>query len=1216
MDPALKSAPPDNEQERRVWELLTRDFYWDVPAHHPVQVYSEGDSPPGAVRLQVFEMAVTTILAHLKPEYEWQVSPNRPDSGLDFIGVHRFLEDAELGIAAAITVGGQCKKRTRVDDVCGELAGSLVRMADKISPTFFVVALSARLNRQRVDEACEMLQHQFRRDCHILDRAQIEGLFGDHLETVAEVLDEGLSGPEVEEVLRYFEARRGSALPPTISVAPPPRVLAGVPFRVDVSVRWTRASDPSARIWWRPGGNGTGAADVILVGPIGADGPGGAGLAAVGATGSDPLTASCSIELVTYVVGGVDLGEISIGIEAASVSRAEVVPLGCIDVVETMRPRFFERPYRAGMNRLSSLYEQALTGAVTSVGVVGAGGSGKSRMCEEFALEKRRRGATVVTAKHAKTHEEPHRILGELLAALVIDGRFIGDPADAVIHAIERLDPTLAATAAGVIRSCFGRAESGAADVSEQGIVSALLLLVIALGREAPLIVHLQDLHWCSAEVLSLLERLLRQLSQVRSGGVQEGGILFIFEGRIRESGQVGDDDWSSAPFEAFLIRTDSPTVTCSAFSPDDGLTFARLLFEDRHNARRLLVDDLISLQDELIERIHRAAGSNPFHSLEQVRLLKETGVVGQNLHTGLLYMIRPEPPGSVLPESVFEAIRLRWQYLRDRNPRLALLVWACALIDDQIAAQLFQSLWRRLAPTVSIREIDATDMLWTGDGTADEVTFRHENYFESIRRFTVSEADRRQVVDAYCGWFADLHAPSPAEKFAWARAIMAMPDPDHTHARNLLASALEDSGNSGAPRLARRIRAFLLELIWEVDRRTTLETAEFVRHCDDESDLCRDFLTTDREQATRRIERLHARIVDRLNAVGDQIPAADRDALLLRSLTVEALQAQLFFNDRRPTESAGIAQRVVASVRAQRHSSRVGGDWKSLEMEALYTLSCAQAISGEFASAVRSSADAAAIATLSDSVLARKVLSTYGTILIPDSPSRGESVLRSCLSRWDDDGTSDAALVHVHLAAVLTFQAHHLPPNSDARREKLIEAGERTARVHDSCRRLGLYPDAGAAALVRGVVSAMSGEDDEAAWFAQGVAAAAKGRQMETLWRSHINLATALYRKEGQVSPTGRDHARAALEIMQDTLTIYPEPELAPRFYLLRVGMAAAAWMMLAAGDERGLALLEQFPSLRSHFADPEAGVLAPYDGAARYYQWLRVDDVDYALY
>ncbi len=169
---------------------------------------------------------------------------------------------------------------------------------------------------------------------------------------------------------------------------------------------------------------------------------------------------------------------------------------------------------------------------------------------------------------------------------------------------------------------------------------------------------------------------------------------------------------------------------------------------------------------------------------------------------------------------------------------------------------------------------------------------------------------------------------------------------------------------------------------------------------------------------------------------------------------------------------------------------------------------------------------------------------------------------------------------------------------------------------VHDACRGLGLYADAGAAALVRGVAAGVGGEGNEASWFAYGVAGAARGRQMETLWRSHLNLASALYRSAGVVTESAHDHAVAAMEIMQDSLASYSEPERSPRFQMLRVGMAAVVWMLIATGDEAGFGTLEQYPTLRAHFSDPEKGVLAPYEGGPRHFQWLRVDDVDYVLY
>ncbi|HSK48761.1 MAG TPA: hypothetical protein VLA05_12305, partial [Coriobacteriia bacterium] len=434
--------------------------------------------------------------------------------------------------------------------------------------------------------------------------------------------------------------------------------------------------------------------------------------------------------------------------------------------------------------------------------------------------------------------------------------------------------------------------------------------------------------------------------------------------------------------------------------------------------------------------------------------------------------------------------------------------------------------------------------------------------------------------------------------------------------ARALLVSALDNARRSGDPRLTQRIQVFYLDLVWRQNDRSPIDDAEFLERCDEELDLCRDFLGVDRDQAATRMERMSRRIESRLKAIEGGASPEIRDEVLRRHLTAEALAAQLLFNDRRPTESAELIRHVISSVRTQQLDAPDRDSWRLLEMEALYTQSCAEMISGEVTAAVRSAADAAAIAEGSNSLLARKVTSTYGSMLLSEDPKGGEKILRDCLGSWADDGTSDAALVHVHLSMALVLQAHRLTPGDEARGALLGEAQDRMTRVHDSCRRLGMYVDAGAAALVRGVSSGVSGDGDEVTWFAQGVAAAARGRQMETLWRSHINLAMSLCRKEGEPSMTACNHAVAAYEIMQETLAVYSEPERSPRFEMLRVGLAATAWMLIASGDEKGRAILERYPKLRLHFSDPEAGVLAPYDGSPRHYQWLRVDDVDYVLY
>ena len=193
-----------------------------------------------------------------------------------------------------------------------------------------------------------------------------------------------------------------------------------------------------------------------------------------------------------------------------------------------------------------------------------------------------------------------------------------------------------------------------------------------------------------------------------------------------------------------------------------------------------------------------------------------------------------------------------------------------------------------------------------------------------------------------------------------------------------------------------------------------------------------------------RRIER-------HLGVARDHAPGRSHDGLMLRLFAAQALHAQLLFNDRRPTEAADIATRVIASVRTYRARLPEDDRWELLEMETLYTQSCAQAISGEFTAAVRSSEAAAEIAERSTALRARMVVSTYGTIVSVEDPEKGVALLRGCLERWPDDGSSDACLVHIHLGAALAHVAYRLPDEADRRRRLLQDACDRTSRVYDS---------------------------------------------------------------------------------------------------------------------------------------------------------------------
>ncbi|HEX3909957.1 MAG TPA: AAA family ATPase [Solirubrobacteraceae bacterium] len=1209
------SQATETKVERRAWDLLTRDFCWDPPAALGVKI--RRDEENGPARLQVFEVAVAAAFARLRPDYEWYVTPNLPDGGSDFVGKQQFLLDDVLDIAAAITVGGQCKKRTRVDNVVEEVSGSLVNMAVSLNPTFFVVALSAHVSKRRIKEACARIEAIYQRHCHILDRPQIESIFNDHRDMVDEILEQALSADEIAEVHKHlggFPSDLHSAMP---EVSAPDLILAGEPFAVTVRFR---GSASKHRVRWTPPSGEDGPL-ITLIGPIGADRREGAS-ASVGSETDTPIDLQCILELVTYSVGRLNLGEISI-VPSEQPDRSPTLsaPLGAARVVENLRPRFYERPFKGALLRLEQEYDRAVAGGTGSIGVVGSGGSGKSRLCEEFALRKRREGSAFVVAKQAKTLDDPHRILADLLLGLLEDPRSSEEPAERVIRTVERFDSDLAERARPAIRSIFGL-EDGVAE--EQPLLSVLLLLITARGRRAPLIVHLQDLHWCSADVLLVFERMVWQLDRVSPTATAtrspESGVFLVFEGRVGERQRLAEDGWDSESFGLFLQKLGCPTVPCS-FSRDQGLEFIQRLFEDRHSAKRRVNVALLDLQRELIQRIHRTAGGNPFHSLQQVQILKEQGVVGQNPLTGLLHLIRPAPTDITLPESVFEAIRLRWTYLQFRTPQLALLIWAAALLEDRVPTPLFRRLWRTLAPDVSLRDVDATEVLWTAEGEEDEISFRHENYFRSIRRFEVSEPDRKRAAEIYCDWFAEAdQAERLVDRYKWALALLQFPVPDLRKAEQLMRRALRTSQQQGDIRLARRVAAASLDLAWRRDAESPVDIDTFLHRCEDELALATELLGNERTAARQRLDRLCNRLATKVSSNHDPSPRVAAELRRLQ-LTADVRRSQILFTGQEPLEAAEIAANAVNSIRAVRAAGDLATSaWEELEMEALHTQAVALAISGESERSLASAEPAVRIARRSSSVLARHVVSTYANILLPRDPKTSEVTLRQCLKELDDstDAVEARVSAKINLAMALVLIAYRTDSSrgGDGVKELLDEATQILKSVFSYAFRVGRYPDAGSSALMLGIVSVVRSEGDEIAWFAQAVTAAARGQQMETLWRAHVNLATAMNQTPDAARTDVRNHAIAALEILAETLSPYPEPDRSPRFELVRVPLAQAVRLLRAVGDPEGPAALARYPALRSSFADEACESLRLEESDRVDQWWLAVNGEPYYLY
>ena len=202
---------------------------------------------------------------------------------------------------------------------------------------------------------------------------------------------------------------------------------------------------------------------------------------------------------------------------------------------------------------------------------------------------------------------------------------------------------------------------------------------------------------------------------------------------------------------------------------------------------------------------------------------------------------------------------------------------------------------------------------------------------------------------------------------------------------------------------------------------------------------------------------------------------------------------------------------------------------------------------------------------------------------------------------------------LNLNLAMTRILLAYRQKPTAKrAISNKLGSAHEILLEVFKHAHPLGRLSNAAAAALLQGLVSALQKKRDEIDWFARAVALAMRARQLETLWRSHINLAHSLHRA-GQ---SAHDPAAAALDIMVYSLSFYAEPDRSPRFNLLSVPMAHAVRYLILAKDSKADNVLIKFPALRRMFTSIRRGELKDDRDGRKSHEWLRVEQADYVLY
>ncbi|HSV60926.1 MAG TPA: AAA family ATPase [Variovorax sp.] len=330
----------------------------------------------------------------------------------------------------------------------------------------------------------------------------------------------------------------------------------------------------------------------------------------------------------------------------------------------------------AELARLRAALAEAEGGASRIVGIVGAPGSGKSRLCAEFAAWCRERQVPVLEARaQLYGHATPLQPVLEFLRSAVLHVG-PGDDASAIRRHVAALIETMDGASPqdeALLDEFLGVAEEPAATLG-LGAKARRARLLGLVGRmvrhlaKGPLVILIEDLHWMDAASAEFFAALIDAVADTPTlllvnyrPGCQASWMSSGAFGEIA-LGELGEDD---------VVR---------------------------------LVEELIGERSEIHDfavRIARRSGGNPFFAEEMVRALMADGTLVGRPSQLLLGAKAREAP---LPATVQAVIGGRIDQLDDASKSLLQL---CSIAGKDFPLGVLQQVMR-VAPVELRRRLDA----------------------------------------------------------------------------------------------------------------------------------------------------------------------------------------------------------------------------------------------------------------------------------------------------------------------------------------------------------------------------------------------------------------------------------------------------------------------------------------------------------------------------
>lgn len=1086
--------------------------------------------------LQVFEVLSAYLMSLVESDFEWTVTPLQHDGGVDFYGEKRLFplrafEDCKVVIA------GQCKATKKVRT---PLTNDLWKLLDAVQPSVVCVFLLAPVSTGSIENAERIFLEQTHRPCRILDLSNILHLINVHREQVLTFIQHSLSSND-QRILRdiVLQLPPPSAAPIEVKIHLPERVLAGTPFEVRVSVDSVLLRrDKPIRVTWNR------SPDLTLIKPIAFDMEGGFRIPT-----AECFSSQFTIKIASFHVGDVPLGELVFDVDGIVV---KTITIGSVTTVDQYRPVFFWEPYQVQRARYLEILDQAETRSPQAVAVTGQGGMGKTRFCQELGFLSEQRGGEFISVSHPQTLGQPYHIFGLLLQELLRDELDPVDLQQSVESYLCGLHSGLGTSARGTIATIFSGENQRDSVFDREAMLQILLIVLLRKARNITYVLHFSDLQWASTETLDVLGDVLQRLQRVAAE--YRTSVLMVFEGRVQTHVEVtvretpADRGVSTAIFETFLHRFRLPRLEVHPFTDAESRAFLTHIFENVQSAHRFIRADLIPHQEILIEEICRYGKGNPFHMIEQIKLLRHEGTIERNPRTGLIYLARRPRSSYRVPASVQDLITLRLQFIETTHPELATLIKAAGLITDRIDRRLFETLHRTLAPTIAAGTIHEVELLSTDNPSY--VTFRHENYYQVVSTCALTPTERTRITGVYLQWYRQQGKPSADSLYEQALVREHRPRSSQSEIVGLLKEALRKSEESHQYQLSVPVLEKLLQYSSGEARRSFLSFDQFIYSLTIRSKLAK-FSTYTHDWAIG--SREHAQILASI----DNYLTATANVTPTRRLTLNYWRASSLIQLANSSTDLGKshdavrhlteARRICESYLGTMHAAKKEPEqrWYVLYSRLLNRLGQANWMDGNYRDSLQALKTATKIveqhvrAANQRRLLHHINLLDYGAVLLHQSPMLAVRAMRKSrllipAKGWSPRyGILSSTTLVIGELVQLFLREHTIT----ARCRRFLEsrAVPQLQRDFEQAILYGFKQEQVAATLMLGVCLSLLADHSAVQWYMQCIEIAFHSNNLEWLWRAHLNLAQHL--TAGRDKDSRLFHCQRAAQLLADDL-------------------------------------------------------------------------------